>query len=264
MHPLVQLFICYAVTAVSIAFVPPIPTIRLGAFGGVLACAMYGLLYIDRSREYSIWVEFCAECTCGVVLYANYFLLLMKVTPPQGYSRLKRLSWAIDLLSNPRGIGTTWQIKNLPPFCRKNPTYVPSRRSFIIQRIVGCVFFYAITKTFGIVNEKIYIANLQDGDYSEYKESILRRITDVSMRELFIRAWLPLDTLCTIWWQHQYLHCLVSAIAVILGDEPRRWPPLYGSIKDVYSLRQFWGYVGSFHKTTRLFPTAQLYLILLI
>jgi hypothetical protein len=242
-HPFVHLFLSYAMIALSIAFVPPNPIIRLGAFGGVVACAISGILYMDRSSASRITLEYCALCQCGVILYSNYFLLFMKATPPLGSSIAKRLIWAVDLVLNPRGIGTSWQIKNLPAFSKKNRNYVPSRPRFIIQRVATGLIFYALIEAFYLAQAKIYVPSLQDGDYSEHKERIIRRIGEASMHELLVRAWLPLPALFTVWCRHQYLHSLVSVIAVALGDEPRRWPPLYGDVREAHSLRKFWGFV---------------------
>jgi hypothetical protein len=250
-NPLTLLVLSYAVVALSIAFVPPILSMRLAAFGAALAVAVFGLLYADRSQLSIVWLEFCATCTFATILYANVFLLIMKTTPPSDSSWTKRLFWVIDLAFNPRGIGTTWQIRNVPLFSRKDPTYVPSRRSFIIQRIITSVQFYLLTKIFNVVSAKVYIENLQDGDYIEYKESIIRRIKDVSMHELFIRAWLPWQIFFKLWSRNQYLHSFVSVLAVIFGDEPRRWPPMYDYIGEAYSLRKFWGYVSVLTNTLK-------------
>ena len=240
-NPLVQLLLSYAVVAVSIAVVPPIPTMRLGALCTVLAFAIPGLLYKDRAHTAAVWVEFCAECTCGVILYANHFLLLMNATPPSGLDWTKRLLWAVDLVFNPRGIGTDWQVRNLPSF-----SLLPSRRRFIIQRVFSSISFYFMWKAFEVINRYFYIGSLQYGDYSEYKESIIRRLGDVTMHELFIRSWLPLQSFFGVWSRNQYLHSMVSVFAVAFGDKPQRWPPLYGHVREAYSLRRFWRYVSMF------------------
>lgn len=242
-HPFLYLLLSYAVTAGSIAFVPPTSVIRPFAVGGVLACVITGIVYMDRGASVQI-IYFCAACQVGVALYSNYLLLLMKATPPPGSSNVERLMWAIDLVFNPRGIGTSWQIRNLPTFSRHDPNYVPSRRRFILQRMATGLTLYAMTKVYNQIEEKVYFANLRSGDYSEEKESIIRRFGEVSIHELFVRAWLPLSFFFSSWCRHQYLHSLVSASAVALGHEPRSWPPLYGNVRDAYSLRQFWGYVS--------------------
>jgi len=219
---------------------------RSSAFCGVVAYAIYGLLHKDRSQASEAWLEFYAECTCGVMFYASYFLVLMRATPPLGSSAVKRLIWAIDMVANPRGVGTTWQIKNLPPFSRKDPTYVPSRYNFIVQRTISFFLIYTMLKMFKVAHAEIYLASLREGDYNEYKESIIRRIRDVSMHELYIRAWLPFNMFFRTWCIHECFHRLVSVFAVILGDDPRRWPPLDGDIREAYSLRRFWGYGFAF------------------
>jgi hypothetical protein len=164
--------------------------------------------------------------------------------PPPGLGRIKKLIWAAENVSfNPRGIGMPWQIRNIPPFDRKNPNYVPTRFVFIFQRILIAFLFYAMLEAFGVVNTEIYLPTLQDDDYSQEKESIVRRMGDVSMRELLIRAWLPMDHFFGSVCVFTYQHSLVSAIAVAFGDKPQRWPPLLGDIREAYSLRRFWRYV---------------------
>lgn len=242
-YPILHLFFAYFSVIVCLAFVPPKPMMRLSAFGAVLAYAIFGLLHLDRSRISFTWLEFCTECTCGVLLYANNFIFLMRLAPPPGSNRLK---WAIGVVANPRGIGAKWQIKNLPPFSREDPKYIPPRLWFIVDRVLTGFIIYGMMEMFNVTHQNIYINNLQNGDYDEDKESVIRRIRDVSLRELFIRAWLPLDTLFVVWCQHRYLHSFVSAIAVTLGDEPSRWPPLYGDVREAYSLRRFWRHVFFF------------------
>ena len=240
LHPFINVLLFYTIVAITAAFVPPKPLLRLGAVGVLLASVVLGLQHIDPCQVSIFWLHHAVECVCGVMLYSIQFIFLMNATPPPGSNWVGKLMWAVGLECNPRGIGTPWQIRNLPPFDRKNPRYVPSRAGFLVQRIVNGLLVYAMFKA-SLAADDIYWAILQEGDYSEYKTSIIRRILDVSMREILIRAWLPLHFLFEVYCQHQYWHCLVSVIAVALGDEPRRWPPLYGDIRDAYSLRRFWG-----------------------
>lgn len=41
-------------------------------------------------------------------------------------------------------------------------------------------------------------------------------------------------------------NALVSVIALLLGSEAQSWPPLFGDVRDAWSIRQFWGYVLTF------------------
>lgn len=243
--PSLHLFLSYALLSIGIAYVPPKPIFRLNAVVGILAYTVFGLLHLDRSRGSGMWKAFCAQTTFVIVLWANYVLFIIKAMPPPGLGFIKKLMWAVENIAfNPRGIGMPWQIRNIPPFNRKDPNYVPMRLAFIFQRVITGILFFAILKAFGVIHTEIYLARLRDGDYDEEKESIIRRMRDVSMRELLIRAWLPIDYLVGSVCILKYQHSLVSAIAVALGDKPERWPPLLGDIRDAYSLRRFWGYTS--------------------
>ncbi|KAI9767481.1 MAG: hypothetical protein M1840_005710, partial [Geoglossum simile] len=162
-------------------------------------------------------------------------------TPPSGSNAAGRLKWAYELLLNPRGIGSSSRNKKIPPFSRRDPNYVPSRYGFIARRLAAAVITFTIYKTF-TVSKGVYFFALRDGDYEEEKEAIVRRLATggVSMREFYIRAWLTVDFLLTGHCILRTLHSAASAFAVALGDEPRRWPPLLGDIREAYSLRRFW------------------------
>jgi len=194
-NPFVHLFFSYAALAVCrfCAFVPPVPAMRLGAFGAVFSYAILGLLRLDRCRVQQVWLDLFVEWVIGVLLYANYFLVLMSATPPSASTLLGRFSWAVDLVANPRGVGTVWQIKNLPSISR-DPSYVPSRYNSIIRRVAKCLIFYTMLKGFEEVDKLVFWSNLQEGDFDVVNQSIIRRVGDVSVHELFIRLWLPLNT----------------------------------------------------------------------
>ncbi|PMD63721.1 uncharacterized protein K444DRAFT_522430, partial [Hyaloscypha bicolor E] len=45
------------------------------------------------------------------------------------------------------------------------------------------------------------------------------------------------------------VHSGLSVVCVLCGQEPAAWPPLFGSLADSTSLRQFWGHFWqSFHR----------------
>lgn len=175
----------------------------------------------------------------GIFLYASYFLCLIKCTPSPELavkSLWHKAKWAIGVVSNPRGIGTEWQIRNLPPFSRKDKGYVPSRRSFLVQRIAGFVCFYLLG---WVYPQLIALLPLRVEDF----ESSKLRLFSLSTGELLVRVCYAVDAFLLLYIRHNTLHWLVSAIAVLLGDSPERWPPLFGDIRDAYTLRRFWGYV---------------------
>ena len=82
-----------------------------------------------------------------------------------------------------------------------------------------------------------------EGDYNEEKESILRRLADVKLREIVVRLIMPFQYFIPSYCEMVGSNALVSIIALLLGSEPRSWPPLFGDVRDAWSIRQFWGYV---------------------
>ena len=53
---------------------PPTTMIRLFAFGGVLACVIMGIVYMDRGSSAQILFT-SAAIQYGVALYSSYFLI---------------------------------------------------------------------------------------------------------------------------------------------------------------------------------------------
>lgn len=71
----------------------------------------------------------------------------------------------------------------------------------------------------------------------------LRRLSQVSAFEVALRVLCVIEFVATSWALANFTHCILSLIAVcILGvDSPREWAPLFGDIRDTYTIRSFWG-----------------------
>jgi hypothetical protein len=71
---------------------------------------------------------------------------------------------------------------------------------------------------------------------------IFSRLNEISHSELKTRAmasvghWVAGYTFLTL------LHSIIAFATVLLGIyEPKSWPPLFGSVREIYSIRQTWG-----------------------
>ena len=119
---------------------------------------------------------------------------------------------------------------------------MPSRLAFVVQRFAMALLAYGIYRMF-VAAREIYDNSLQDGDYNEEKEQIIRRLGtgEISMRKVWIRAWMAVDFLVTAHCIYEMAHGVALALAVVFGGQPRQWPPLLGDVTEVISLRQFWG-----------------------
>ena len=155
-----------------------------------------------------------------------------KLSRPQS----SRFWFAVEQATSRRRIGTPWQIKNVPQFSRRDPSYVPSRSSFLLKTAASLFYCHLIW----------YLGSIQQlPDYTLVaieKQPLLSRFREVTVEEIIFRI------ACTTFSFVQFVICIkifplvFGFIAVASGvSEPAAWPPPFGSLSELYSLRQFWG-----------------------
>jgi hypothetical protein len=251
-NPLFLLALSYIFPALIAFYTPPKAIVlRLGAVGLVTFYTLYIFQHVDTTQipSSTIYIYACAQI--GVLLYSSYFLCLEPISPPStAQSFLQKAVWIFKCVaSNPRGIGTPWELKHLSPFSRSNPSYIPSRTSFLISRTSTCIFFMILSAAFQRIDETYYWPLLHSGEYAPEREHILRRLPNVDIREILIRLYLPLQYHLPAYSTISWAHAVLSIIGVVLGDEPASWPPLFGSLTDAYSLRRFYSHFWQrFHR----------------
>lgn len=214
---------------------------RLGILALVGICCAISLKSVDKQAWWGI--DF-AQYTSGFMLNMNYFLFLRKgpksssssssqAGRKRGGGRLKSFIEVQTALFNSRsGIA----VKDLPSFRRGEPAYVPSKKEFLIQR--SCTLAWAAS-AFLFAHARPLV--LWHDDFASPKDQLLRRICDVSLREWIIL----IHTAFQIWFKPYCLlnaaHSFVSVIAIALGDSPAHWRPLFGDIREAYTLQRFFG-----------------------
>ena len=267
--PLLHPFFVYvfqATLAASIlGFTSPSSSTRLNALALQLACVTI-LVSTSLNRTGRIfWASYLAGngSTC-LLQYINTALLKRwsfdtkgAVTTSQWSSKANRdgsndkhnvafcgtasdrLLFGYRAVFSSRHIGTPDEVKNVPPFSTIDPHYVPSRTRFLLQKAVIFLACYTILDlaTSGPPQPDANAIN-----FSARKVPFFSRISTVSSEELVIR----LATTLGLWVS---LYCVIQAgtslyafTSVILHiNEPKNWPPAFGSLKEAYSVRQFWG-----------------------
>jgi hypothetical protein len=126
-------------------------------------------------------------------------------------------------------------LKKLPPFSARDPIRVPSRGGLLFKTALIFILTYAI-----IDFPHLFPPLDAEEAFPAAKEAIFARLLDVTAEELITRSivihWLFLSC---------YITCIYSALALVfvgLGLLPvQAWPPVYGSFKESYTIRQFWG-----------------------
>ena len=239
LHPFFLLGLSWASVGAVLICVPPRLPFRLLALGTIAAFMYKAVGVADLSQVLPENRAFFGKCMFAVFLYANYFLCLATETPSSDMTSLySQLRWATETVLNPRGVGRSWQIRNMPTFSRTDDKhFIPSRKSFIWRRIFLWLWFNILSDVYYEINS---VLRLRSEDFAVEKQYFFRRLDQVTAREVVVRLWLPFYLQVPTYTHYSSLHCLVSTIAVILGDSPSQWPPLFGDISDTYSLRQFW------------------------
>ncbi|MCJ1309787.1 DNA repair protein rad50 [Agyrium rufum] len=136
-----------------------------------------------------------------------------------------------------RLIGTPCQVKNVPSFKASDPSYVPSKRNFLLWRSFVLVISYLIMDGLQLVdNSDNYRL------FAPEKVSVFRRDHPFNAEDVATRI-----ASTIMWWaiaftMFNFLHSLCAIPAILLGlSKVNDWPPFFGPLGDCWSVRQFWG-----------------------
>ncbi|OAX78874.1 hypothetical protein ACJ72_06815, partial [Emergomyces africanus] len=145
----------------------------------------------------------------------------------------------ISVGPNLRGISTPWQAKNTPAF----PVYYgggcPERFPFLLRQTAIIIWQYLVLDIFGAAgsvqspeeSQMLYGPGSEFAYLSATKEQWIARIS-TSLVSNFIMSRMMIDSVSR----------LTSIIFVGLGlSSPSEWPPLFNSMWDAYTLRNYWG-----------------------
>ncbi|MCJ1239557.1 hypothetical protein MMC14_007555 [Varicellaria rhodocarpa] len=156
---------------------------------------------------------------------------------PTVWSRLK---WGLFAITAWRYTATPWEVKNVPPFDPREPKRLPSRSRFLgdsAMMMTLCLIFLDLM-SLGDEPEKNPIM------FAAEKVGFFTRLSEISVEEAVMRVVVTLAFWFSVYCVLQAFYTFMAVIAVDAGvttiDE---WPPLFGSVKDCYSIRQFWGSV---------------------
>jgi len=119
------------------------------------------------------------------------------------------------------------------------------RTRFLIDRATSALTIYLIDYAYNhtvVAAHPTWYQPLQYADFIPTKQTYLRRIADVTVRETIIRTGLVSYFVWHAFAYYTLLHDLLAFGFVLLHvDQPEDWPPLYGSLADAWTLRRFWG-----------------------
>ena len=253
----VQIFVYGAAS-----FTKPTSFVRNVAIVVMVTVACYFHFIVHERMENRLWKTFPSGIAVGAVLTAFERLLLRRwnyeaggpeeylnkgkttgsvgakktIHPPLNTPAKSRFWFALDTVFSVRGVSKPWQVKNVPRFSSTDPSYVPSRRAFLLRKlalILLCFMIYDLLAAQPPPEERLVAAS---------KQPFFRRFHDMTSEELGFRIactlgfWISTAALLNLFTE------TFAFVVVFLGiSKPAAWLPSFDSPTEAYSIRQFWG-----------------------
>ena len=196
-------------------------------------CVLFCCVSVRSPTALAIPGQSGGQYVYGFMMSCSHFMLLAKASAQTLAKPGDGWKWGFDMLCSAR-----WGVnpKILPKFSRNDPNYVPSKREFLRSRAWDLVW------TIGLIYlMNMYTLYTYHWDFTMVPDGFLHRISEVSTREWVIRIYMTFIGKGEPYLTLRAGHSLVSLIGVgVLGDEPARYPPLFGSIKEIYRVRRFY------------------------
>lgn len=122
------------------------------------------------------------------------------------------------------------------------------RFTFAVRRVTKLVVYVLINRLILPRVLPVLFAPLSLADFDTVRQIFLRRLilghnNPITLREVYMRA-----VFAVLWAAPTYVmidaaHAALSLLFVVVlrADRPEEWPPVYGDIREAYTLRGFWG-----------------------
>lgn len=267
-HPVIFLVVEFLLFILLIGFTSPTATLRLATVPLIFAC-ICKVVSVSPTLLRGPWSAWCcANIVCHLMHYIEAALIvkwsfetqnptsavgpqisagkrknrseIAITTQTHGGTFTERFNFGSFILFSSRKIGTPYMVKGTPDFSTKDPTYIPSRRAFLIQKAVGIILaLLALDFTSQAAQPSEHNAVV----FSVEAVPIIRGSREnLRAENILFRS----VTVLGFW--------LVSAIVIngVLGlsnffnvalgiRDVRAYRPVFGPIREAYSIRQFWG-----------------------
>lgn len=154
------------------------------------------------------------------------------------------ISGGIRMLANARYVGTPREVAGLKRWPADENIWIqrwlPRRLrdntewTFVLNRLMT-VFLI------GLIEHTMPTLPIRSSDLHPKKMYLLRRLTDVSLREIWLRCLMVPYFVVKSWLELNFMYQGFAAVSVGLGwYRPDDWPRLFGDLGDLYSVRRLW------------------------
>ena len=137
-----------------------------------------------------------------------------------------------------RHVDTPWEVKNVPTFRRGDSAFVPRKSWFIIKTTCQLLLYAAIL-------DLVTFAPPPHPSSTQFAPSripFLTRLSEVEGAEIMTRVFAVLAHWAIMHCMIQMLYLGLAVFSVLMGfTDVRVWRPLFGDVKDSWSVRNYWG-----------------------
>ncbi|GAW22419.1 hypothetical protein ANO14919_119560 [Xylariales sp. No.14919] len=134
-----------------------------------------------------------------------------------------------------------WSNPQLIPAAKTSSTRVKKepRVLFLIRRLPKLPLYYYISQH---VQPRLFSATigaLRSEDVA--RAALFTRLPDFTLREAVVRSYMAVAWVCDNFVLMDSVHTVLASVMVVSGfDQAEDWPPLFGGLKDMCGLRNFW------------------------
>ncbi|KAH8599967.1 membrane bound O-acyl transferase family-domain-containing protein [Bisporella sp. PMI_857] len=140
------------------------------------------------------------------------------------------------LIMNHRNIGTPYRVRNVPNFKDSDPSYVPSRASFLLRKFVTVFLAY------GLLDLLTCQPPPEPWLFTRHQEYFITRLNEVTWKEIQFRIITNLNLWASTYLLTQYVFAIIAFVGVASGVyKTADFPPLEGPVKYTWSIRTWWG-----------------------
>lgn len=193
-------------------------------FGVIICCVVANQSHLVQIIPGGVGNDYVV----GFILHTSNFLCLARFSPARAPTKNPH-TWALYTIFDAR-----WSIKSSRTTRQTNKhqgTDESLKDAFRdLAWSVGTI--YLIQK---------YPLNVEMDDFTTVPSGFVHRLGEVSTREWIVRAYVMLPGWLVPYCGLLAAHCIAKIVSVLFfASSPRDWPPLYGSIKEAYTVRRFY------------------------
>ena len=150
------------------------------------------------------------------------------------WERLKFGAW---VTTSTRYIGSPYQARNVPPYSKLNPFFVPTRLEFLLMWSIKFIVCYLIIDVMTQASQP----EMNPIIYAESYMPFFSRLAEVTIEEFMTRIFTSILYWIGCYAIVQVYHTGFALISVSTGlDRPELWRPICGPLSEAYTIRGFW------------------------